>query len=135
MPKIRVNKPGSAMDSGSIASTQSNPYSGGQKVLHVGPDFQKQGADTFVNGQDVSTGGSVAPWKTLWLYNNASTVAWVALGSTTIATPPTSFATGIPLQPNSWTMLSSGENSFIQTSAATVGLYVANDDTTCRESN
>lgn len=133
MAKIRVNKPGSSMDAGSLVSTQSNPYSGAQKVLEAGPDFQKQSGNAFVSGQDASAGISVAPWSMMWLYNNASAVAWVALSTAAIGSAPSNFATGIPLPPNAWTLLASGENSFIRTSAATVGLYLVNDDTNVRD--
>lgn len=132
MGVIRVNINNSANDSGAIESSQNNAYAGGKKVLEVGPDFQKQGTNAFVSGQDFSAGGSVHPWSTLWIYNNSTSVAWVALSTAVIAGAPTGYANGIPLPPNSWSQLSSGPNSFIYTSAATVGTYIMNDDTRAR---
>jgi hypothetical protein len=132
MANIRVNNPGSALDQGAIVSAQANHYSGGQKVLEVGPDFQKPTNQAFVSGKDFSSGGNITPWTQMWLYNNSSTVAWVALSTATIGSAPAGFATGIPLPPNTWTRLAAGANSFIYTSAATVGVYTINDDTTVR---
>jgi hypothetical protein len=136
MAAIRVNKPGSSLDQGALESTQANPYSGGKKSLTVGPDFMPQYVagvqNAFVSGVDASAGINLAPWTSLWLYNNASTVAWVALSTSAIASAPSSFATGVPLPPNAWTQLSMGQNIFIRTSAATVGVYTINDDTTVR---
>ena len=133
MAKLRVNKPGSSLDQGAIASTQANPYSGGKKSLTVGPDFQKPAGQAFVSGTDASAGINVVPWTSLWLYNNSATVGWVALSTATIAAAPTSFANGIPLRPNAWTQLAAGENTFIRTGANTVGVYTINDDTTVRD--
>ena len=131
----RTNK-GGALDSGAIQSTQANAYSGGHKVLDVGPDFMKQGtptANAYVSGRDVSGAGEpVYPGSILYLYNNNATVAWVALSTASIGAAPSSFATGIPLAPNTWTRLSAGENTFIRSSAATVGLYEVKDDTVLR---
>ena len=132
MGLIRVNINNSANDIGAITSATHNAYAGAQKVLQVGPDFQKQGTNAYVSGQDFSTGGSVSPWDTLWIYNNSSSVAWIALSTATIAAAPTGFSNGIPLPPNSWSQLSTGPNSFVYTSAATVGVYVMNDDTAAR---
>lgn len=132
MAYIRVNNPGSALDSGAIVSAQANHYSGGQKVLEVGPDFQKPTGQAFVSGKDFSAGGNITPWTQMWLYNNASAVAWVALSTAAIASAPTGYTNGIPLPPNSWTRLAAGANTTIYTSAAAVGVYTINDDTTVR---
>ena len=137
MSAIRVNKPGSSLDQGALESTQANPYSGGKKSLTVGPDFMPQYVagvqNVFVSGIDASTGTNLAPWTSLWLYNNSSTVAWVALSTAAIGSAPSGFANGVPLTPNAWTQLSMGQNTFIRTSAATVGVYTINDDTTVRQ--
>ena len=139
MGKIRVNNNGSSMDQGAIESTQNNAQAGGKKVLSVGPSLQKQliagVPNAFVSGMDASAGVSVTPWSSLWLYNNNSTVAWVALSNAIIASAPSSFANGIPLAPNTWTQLAAGDNSFIRTSGSTVGVYSIYDDTKVKDSN
>ena len=125
----RTNR-GGAMDTGAVQSTQANHYSGGKKSLKVGPEFMKQVGATTCAGRDVSGAGPfpVNPGSILYFYNNANTVAWVGLGTTDPAAP-TGFANAIPLTPNAWTPLSAGENSFVRSSAATVGLYEVKDDT------
>lgn len=126
--KNRRNK-GTPLDSGAIQSYQANPYSGGQKNLPVGPEFLKDGSNAYVSGRDVSSGGAVMPGSTLWVFNNSGSVAWLSLSTATIGSAPSAFTDGIPLKPNDWTILSAGENSFVRSSAATVGLYEMKDDT------
>ena len=124
----RTNR-GGAMDTGAVQSTQANHYSGGHKVLEVGPEFMKQVGNTYCSGRDVSAdGNSVYPGSALYFYNNSSSVAWVALGTAQPAAP-TGFSNGIPLAPNAWTRLSAGENTFVKSSASTVGMYEVKDDT------
>lgn len=132
--KSRTNRGGS-LDQGAIASTQANHYSGGHKVMDVGPEFQKQVGNDFCSGRDVSGANEpVVPGSILYFYNNAATVAWVTL-STTAKSAPTGFTDGIPLRPNNWTYLSAGENSFVRSSAATVALYEPKDDTVIKDEN
>lgn len=125
--KNRTNK-GTGNDTGAIQSYEANPYSGGKKSLKVGPDFCKQDTNAFISGRDVSAGGNILPGSILYFYNNSATVAWVAISSASIGAAPTNFATGIPLPPNAWTVLSAGENQFVYSSASTVGLYDVKDD-------
>lgn len=129
---VRTNINTSASDVGIITSTEQNAYSGAKKTLSVGPDFKKSGTNAYVSGNDFSAGGSITPWTTMWIYNNSSLVGWVALSTATIASAPTSFSSGVPIAPNSWLQLAAGENSFIYTSANTVGVYIVNDDTRAR---
>lgn len=129
----RVNR-GTASDAGNIQSYQSNPYSGGQKNLSVGPEFLKQVGDVFISGRDVSGAGeSIQPGAIIWIYNNSATVAWLALSTAAIAVAPTGFTNGIPLTPNAWTQLSAGENNSVRASAATVGLFEVKDDSSPSE--
>lgn len=133
--KNRTNQ-GGALDEAAIAAYQTNPYAGGRKSLKVGPEFCKQDANAFVSGRDVSVAASpIYPGSILYIYNNAATIAWVALSTDPAVAAPTGFANGIPLKPNDWTVLSAGENSFIYSSAATVGLYEPKDDTVPRDEN
>lgn len=133
--KNRTNK-GGTLDEAAIAAYQTNPYSGGHKTMKVGPEHCKQDANAFISGRDVSAAASpVYPGSILYLYNNSATVAWVALSTDPAVATPTGFANGIPLKPNDWTILSAGENNFILSSAATVGLYEPKDDTVLRDEN
>lgn len=126
--KSRTNR-GGALDSGAVVSSQANHYSGGQKVMSVGPEFMKQDTNAFCSGRDVSGAGEpVRPGSILYFFNNAATVAWVALSTASIGGAPSGFTNGIPLKPNDWTVLSAGENSFVRSSAVTVGLYEPKDD-------
>lgn len=132
--KSRTNR-GGALDQGAIASSQANHYSGGQKTLDVGPEFMKQIGNDFISGRDVSGANEpVSQGSALYFYNNAATVAWVVLSITAHAAP-TGFTDGIPLKPNDWTKLSAGDNTFVRTSAATVGLYEVKDDTVLKDEN
>jgi len=132
--KNRTNQ-GSALDSGAINSYQANPYAGGKKILAVGPEFLKQDTNAFISGRDVSTASPISPGSILYIFNNAATVAWIALSTDSAVAAPSAFTNGIPLKPNDWTILSAGENNFIRSSAATVGLYDVKDDTVLRSEN
>ena len=126
----RVNRKDSVAGQGDIINSQNNAFAGAQKILQAGPDFTKQGANAFVSGIDASSGStSVAPSSILWLYNNSSTAAWLALSTAAIGSAPSGFSNGIPLPPNAWTQIGAGLNSFMRTSASTVGVYVVRDDT------
>lgn len=133
--KSRTNK-GGAMDQGAIQSAQANHYSGGHKVMDVGPEFMKQIGSAVITGRDISAAGNpITPGSILYFYNNSATVAWVSMSTADIAAAPTGFTDGVPLRPAAWTILSAGENSFARSSAATVGLYEPKDDTILRDEN
>jgi len=126
--KNRTNK-GTPIDANAAASYQANSYSGGHKILAVGPEFLKQGTNAYVSGRDVSAGDVVTPGSILYIFNSTNQVHWVALSTATIASQPTGITDGIPLSPNAWTILSAGENSFIRTDNSNIGLYDVKDDT------
>lgn len=134
--KSRTNK-GGALDQGAIQSSQANHYSGGHKVMDVGPEFMKQISAAVITGRDISAAGSpITPGSILYIYNNSNTVGWVSMSTADLAAAPTGFSDGIPLRPNNWTILSAGENSFIRSSSnTTIALYEPKDDTILRDEN
>lgn len=134
--KKRTNKNGSAADAAAIVSYQNNQYAGGQKNMAIGPEFLKQNTDAFVSGRDVSGAGeAVMPGSILYVYNNSAGVAWIALSTEALGAAPSGFTSGIPLKSQEWTILSAGENSFVRSSANTVGLYEVKDDTAISNAN
>jgi hypothetical protein len=127
----RVSQNSSVMDSGAIAAAAFNAYSGADKVVMSGPDFKKISTNNFTSGQTANAAGiPVKVGGILWLYNNSGSVAWFVLSTDAAVGAPSSFSTGIPLAANSWFQVACGENSIVRTSAATVGVYIMNDDTT-----
>jgi len=132
-PKKRVNINQSAMDVGAITSAAFNAYSGGSKVLPVGPEFTKTIGSATIIGADAAAGIGVAPGTVVYLYNNSGAIAWVTMSEAVIAAAPTGIADGIPLKKDDWTILSMGSNSYIRTSAATIGVYFLKDDSALRD--
>lgn len=117
---------------GDVTANTYNPRAGAQKTLTVGPQLMTPNGATQVIGQDMSAAAvKVLPGTALALYNNAGAVAWVAMNKAADAalTAPTGFTNAIPLKPNDWTYLNMGENDQMRTSAATVGVYIIEDDT------
>lgn len=73
---------------------------------------------------DLSAGVRCGPNKPVMVCNNNAAVAFVVFGDISVGAPA-SIADGIMLPPNSCTVLSSGANTHVRSSAATVGGYVA----------
>lgn len=119
----RTLKNGGSIDQGSIDAIEHNAYAGAKKMLPVGPEFSP------TTGQDASGAGglNLAPGTIVGFYNNSASVGWVAFGAT-VPAAPSSFATGIPLPPNSWTWMNMGENKFVRTGTGSVGVYTIKDD-------
>jgi hypothetical protein len=126
----RTIKNTQTIDQGGINSLQHNPYSGAKKSLATGPEFQKVIGAADVTGVDISTAAGIAPGTLVWLFNNSATVGWVALKKDIAPTTVSGFANAIPLAPNSWMQLCVGDNNFIKSSAATIGMYIVQDDAT-----
>jgi hypothetical protein len=62
------------------------------------------------------------------IYNNSSSVAWAAMGTTSAMAAPTGGADGIALPPNQYTILALYDKNFVRCSAATCFGYLINDD-------
>ena len=115
-----------------IASMVANARAGANKVLPVGPQLRTPAGATQVQGFTANTAAlPLPPGTSLALFNNSATVAWVTMNKAAdgALVAPTGIANAIPLKPNDWTYLNMGENDQIQTSAATVGCYIIEDDT------
>lgn len=65
--------------------------------------------------------------KPVIIANNAAAAAFIKFGTSAVAAP-TGLSDGLFLPPNSLTVWSSGQNTHVRASAATVGGYVANED-------
>jgi len=123
------------VDGGSVASMVFNEMAGSNKVFFSGPQMLAQPGADSVAAYDFSAGTAIGNGISLWIYNNSGSVAFINFGKTALPAAPSSLATGIPLKPNDWTYLNTGEYNFVRTSAATVGVYMIKDDTTLTESN
>lgn len=129
----RSPKNTAALGSNDIASMVANARAGANKTLSVGPQLRTPAGATQVQGATANAAAvKYNPGTTLALFNNAATVAWATMNKVAdgALTAPTGIANAIPLKPNDWTLLNMGENDQLQTSAATVGVYVIEDDTT-----
>ncbi len=127
----RSPKKNATLGSGDIASNAYNNRAGAIKNLPVGPELALTNGAVQVQGLTANAADlRLAPGTLVALFNNAATVAWATMSPAAIATAPTGIANAIPLKPNDWTVLSMGENNFLRTSTATVGVYIIVDDTT-----
>lgn len=130
MSKVkRAPKNQATLAPGDISAIVFAPRSAANKNLPVGPELKKQPGVAIITAIDASTGISIPPGSLLSIYNNGA-LAWVTMSQSAIGVAPSGLATGIPLKANDWTYLSMGENGYIRTSAATVGVYVISDETT-----
>lgn len=128
----RSPKNTAALGSNDIASMVANARAGANKTLAVGPQLATPNGATQVQGATANAAAvKYPPGTALALYNNAGAVAWVTMNKAAdgALAAPTGIANAIPLKPNDWTLLNMGENDQLQTSAATVGVYVIEDDT------
>lgn len=123
------------VDMSSASSMVFNETAGSNKVMNSGPQMLAKPGDDSVAAYDFSAGTAIGNGVSLWIYNSSGSVAFINFGKTALPAAPTSLATGIPLKPNDWTFLNTGEYNYIRTSAATVGVYMIKDDTTLTESN
>jgi len=132
----RTPKNTAALGANDIASITANARAGAVKSLLVGPELRKMPGQTPPQNQVIGFTANAAPVKippgtSLWLFNNSATVAWATMApADATITAPTGITNAIPLKPNDWTRLNMGENAQLQTSAATVGVYIVEDDTT-----
>ncbi len=128
MSKVKRNpKNSGTLGSNDIASAGYNARSGGHKNLIVGPQLKIPATGTVIAGLDASAGLQFPAGTCFALYNNGA-LAWATMSMTNPAAP-SSIVTGIPLKANDWTYLGLGSLSWIRTSAATVGVYIIEDDT------
>jgi len=120
-----------------IGSLTFNKASGAQKNLAAGPHLKPlvldPAAPTFTT--DASTARSVRPGALLAIYNNSGTAGAITLGTDAavpalaIGVADSSGRVGIACKPNDWTYVSVYDKSFIRTTAATLLVYIVEDDT------
>jgi hypothetical protein len=123
-PTQRMKRTDNIRGASTAADNSYNEDAGGMK--QVGPILGyliniPASANTAVNLPDRGT--------TVAFYNNSASIAYAAFGIDNTLANPASFATGIPLSPNAWTVLAAGPNVFFKVSAATVGAFLLSDDT------
>ena len=125
-PKRRTKQ--GQVDQGQIESIEHNSRAGARKVMQAGPQLEILGT--------LAAEKSIGYGRTVWVYNNAVAVGFVAFYEPGEAAPtPQALATGIPVPPNSYIQLSSGNKSIIVGSAATLGVYLVVDDSYITEGN
>lgn len=131
------------IDPSSIANQMFNEQAGAQKNVSVGPSLKplKLTATTWTT--DASTVRKITKGVQLAVYNNAGAVGSVTLsksGTRTSLAPgavdntvgDTFGDVGIPCAPNSWTYISGHDNIAVITSAATLLVFIIEDDTSVK---
>jgi hypothetical protein len=77
----------------------------------------------------VAAGVAIPANKPIVIMNTAAAWGYVKLSTATIGAAPTGITDGIGIPPNGILVLASGANTQIRSSAATIGVYVANEAT------
>ena len=135
MAKERKIKGTKVRDSGDILNLQYNEKAGAEKNMDVGGALIPLNAETTPTTAANAAAVAVGAGKTLALYNNAAAVASVTIGDSTVVSQAPGAVqagkkwAGIPVPPNSWHRVSMGENTHIITSAATLLVFIVEDDT------
>ena len=121
-------------DSQTTASNTYNDYAGAQKNVEVGAVLQpiRTGSGWST---DASTTKELPSGTQLAIYNNSGTLGAVAFGDlSSVAVGAAGSVDGsgspsIPCKPNEWTHICCGTRTFVKTSAATLLVFVVQDDT------
>jgi hypothetical protein len=128
------------IDPSSISNQMYNEQSGAQKNLAVGPSLKplKLSATTWTT--DASTLRKIPKGVQLAVYNNAGAVGSITLSKANARTSLAPGAVdntagdtfgdvGIPCAPNAWTYISGLDNISVIASAATLLVFIIEDDT------
>lgn len=137
--KLR-NLPGnSVLDASTIANLMFNIAAGAQKNMEVGRHLLPlgDGAGGFTTN---ATTAKVLPskGKNLAVYNNAGAVGSITLGEDNTVAVLASGVTdasghvGIACKPNDWTYIACAEQNWVITSAATLLVYLIDDDSSIK---
>lgn len=113
-----------------------NQASGARKTLPTGPHLLPipSGAGTWTTNVTTATNLGMMGLN-IAVYNNSGSVGTVTIGNSSSITSQAIGASdangnvGVPCTPNSWTYLSMGTNSWIIASAATLFVYLYDDNT------
>jgi hypothetical protein len=139
---IRNTQGMNAVDPSSIDLLEYNNAAGSKKVSEVGRalipiSYISAGALAYTC--DASTARNLGfAGKCLAVYNNAGSVGSITLGTSA----PTSLAPGvtnvsgqcgIACMPNAWTYIACNNNNWVISSAATLLVYVIDDDTQIKQ--
>lgn len=126
--------PDAIVDSHSIESLGYNVSAGAFKKVTIGPKLKPLQSDATTYTTNATTAIDLGqPGKQLAVYNNSGSVGSVTTSSSAIASlaPGVTDASGhvgIACPPNAWTQVSMGDDTFIIASAATLLVYMIEDD-------
>jgi hypothetical protein len=121
-------------DTFSVQSNIYNEYAGGQKNLTVGPFLTGIQTDAGIV-TDASTSKRVGYGASVAIFNNSATLASARFGATSavavgaVGSVDVDGNVSVPLLPNSWTYLASGEKDWLITSASTCLVFIIKDET------
>lgn len=142
---IRNNNGQNQVDPSAIDLLQYNNPAGSKKVSEVGRHLLPMkfiSAGLVAYTTDATTARVLdAPGKCLAIYNNAGAVGAITLGGTAaeVATALAAGVTdatghvGVPCMPNAWTYVACNESTWIKSTAATLLVFVINDDTEIKQ--
>lgn len=138
--KKRNQDSNQTQDMAAIANFEYNQAAGAQKVAEVGRHLLPLPVPGTGSGwtTDVSGGAYALPaaGKNLAVYNSDSAVAAITFGADGTVTALAAGATdssgrvGLPCQPNAWSYFAAGYSTFVISSAATLLVFLINDNTT-----
>lgn len=126
------------VDPSSISVLEYNQSAGSQKVSEVG----RRLIPLYNNGAwttNATTATTTIAGKNLAVYNNSSSLATMTLGEDATITVLAAGVTdasghvGIPCMPNTWTYIACGINTSFIASAATLLVFVIDDQTTIKQ--
>lgn len=142
MAKNQRNLPGSSVrDTSTIDNLIYNEASGARKSIAVGQHLLPlpDGASGYTTN---ATTAKIlpSPGRNLAVYNNAGAVGSITLGedSTVTAQAPGAIQAatqhvGIACPPNAWTYIGCGPQNWVIASAATLLVYLIDDETSIRQ--
>lgn len=126
--------PDAIVDSHSIESLGYNLSAGGFKNVNVGPKLKPLQSDATTYTTNATTAIDLGQrGKMLAVYNNAGAVGSVTTSDVAIANlgpgvTDASGRVGVACPPNAWTYIAMGDDVFVIASAATLLVYLIEDD-------
>jgi len=96
------------------------------KVSETGFNFFYDGGKGLLGALNVAR--QVEKFRPILVYNTDAVVHYVALSENSGMAAPATGADGVPIMPNTFLILSSGENTYIRSDGALVFGYMANDN-------
>lgn len=126
-------------DPNAIVNQAYNDQAGAEKNISVGPHLVALKSSATAYTTDASTARAL-PKKgcNLAIYNNAGTVGAITLGddSTVVALAAgvcdAAGNVGIPCPPNDWSYISCFDRQWIKTTAATLMVFIIDDDSSVK---